>query len=697
MTVLEFRRALEIVAARAASGEGKDGVLALRPIAGEAEARRELRRVGIVMDFLQERPGWTVPTAPPSARKVVEAEIRGAALDPSALSGVRAALAASRSLRATLRHAGVFAELATIAKALVALPDIEAKLDHAIGPDDEILDRSSPELGRIRHRMRTTKNRIVRRMTNFAQRLPKRLAVPNASVSVRDGRYVIPVRREGRGEVGGLVHDESRSGATLFIEPPVAIELTNELRSLERAEEREVRRVLALLTALLAPRADAIAGALDALARFDSLCARALTALAWGGSVPEISADARLRLVDGRHPFLVEGGRPVVPFTLSFDDEEHAVVVSGPNAGGKSVLLRATGLACALSRSGVVPPVGPGTSIPVFSDFFADMGDEQSIADSLSTFSAHLHNLADLLARADARSLVLLDELGAGTDPKEGGALACGVIEELAARGATVLASSHLGELKRLASPGSGIVNASLEFDQELMHPTYRFVKGRPGRSYGLTLARSSGLPRGVVERAQELLGEEETRLDELLTALQKREREAASLSDRLEIERARLSRMATELEGRDKKLRSFEKAAAGRARREARAMLLGARREIERVIRDLRREVRQDAGRLEEASRAARARVEKEAGRRSGEPELSGDGPLPRGTVPLTASDLPTLARGQELVLRANATRATVRSVRSDRVVVEIGGLRLDLALSELSVPTGTSRSRRS
>ena len=685
--MLEFECVLRLVASRTVSEAGRERVMALRPL-GHARAAGELARVAAFMDFLQARRGWEMPAAPPVSDRVAEARVEASTLDAASLLAIGEALAASRTVRSALKTGERLPALGALAARLVKLPSLEAAIDRSIGRDGEVLDSASRELAKVRSSIRHARRGIVEWMTNFAAGLPERLAVPGASPTLREGRYVVPIRREGKTRIGGIVHDESRSGGTLFVEPPAAIELTNELRSLERAEEREIRKVLGELTSIVRPHAEDLLGALDALAELDSLSARARIAAEWRATVPELVRTGSLRLVAASHPLLLEGERRVVPLSFAFEEGERAVVVSGPNAGGKSVFLKTVGLVCSLSQSGVAPPVGPGTRVPAFTAYFADFGDEQSISRSLSTFSAHLQNIARLLDASDARSLVLLDELGAGTDPKEGSALARAVIEALVDRGATVVVSSHLGELKRLASPNSGIVNASLEFDHEHRQPTYRLVKGRPGRSYGLALAEGAGLPAGVLGRARSYVGDDEARLDEVLANLERREREATDLADELEAGRRHVRQRARGLDLRERALRNGEKRARNLARRDARELLLAARKEVEDTIRELHRRAREGAD-LERAARAARRRIEGLASShypRAPEREVPQD--LPPGTEPLGPEVLSTLVPGKELVLRANAAKARVSSVRANRVVVEVGGLRLDLAPDELAVP---------
>ena len=538
-------------------------------------------------------------------------------LEPTQLHRAGVLLNSSRRLWAEFEaRDDRYPELTTVAQMLVSRREIEDTIERCVDAEGHVLDGASRELKKVRGKLRGAHARIVKKLEAFVTTLPERFVVADGSVTIRDGRYVIPVRREGKGEVGGIVHDESQSGATLFVEPPAAIALMNEVRDLEREEGREIRRVLGELTAEITEERDALRGALDALVDFDSLHARARSALSWRAAVPELadSDNPTLHIRDGRHPLLLEKDpTSVVPFDLELNEQERAVVVSGPNTGGKSVFLKATGLICALAQSGVVPPVGPRTRLRVFDSFFADIGDEQSIVQSLSTFSAHLANLSAIVTEAGPRSLVLIDEMGTGTDPAEGAALARAVLEELVAKKATTIVSSHLGELKRLDGDGSGIVNASLQFDADQMEPTYRFLKGRPGRSYGLAIARRLGFPGEVLDRAETYREDDGARMEETLARLERLEREAEKLVHQLDLERAQTARLKEGMEGRERTLRDFERNADDRAQEGARQLLLEARAEVDAAIAELRAAFEKGAD-LEESTRQARRRVEKAA-----------------------------------------------------------------------------------
>ncbi len=346
----------------------------------------------------------------------------------------------------------------------------------------------------------------------------------DASVTLRNGRYVIPVRREGRGSIGGIVHDSSHSGQTLFVEPPAAVEAGNRIRELESEEIAECERILLELTETLRPEREGLGDALEALIALDALYGRARYALAAGCTDAEIvAARDGFHVREGRHPLLLAQGIAVVPFDLAMFPEERTLLVSGPNTGGKTVLLKALALCALMVQSGIPAPVGPETRFPCFDDVFADIGDEQSLEASLSTFSAHLKHLKEILDGASADALVLVDELGSGTDPLEGAALGGAILEELTRRGTTTIATTHLGALKELASEVPGVVNASLQFDAERLAPTYRLIKGIPGRSYGLAIAQRLNMPAEVLRRAEERVPQMERDLSALLADVERR------------------------------------------------------------------------------------------------------------------------------------------------------------------------------
>lgn len=674
LQILEFAEVLEYVAGFACSDAGRRAVLALEPSVDRETVQARLTALDEAGRFLAAREAWALPDFPDAMHATGRLAVDGSVLSPQELHAVGRLLTAGRVLLGSLNEAvAELPTLAALASRLLVAKGIETAVVRAVDAEGAVLDGASSELKRIRARLSGAHNRVVAHLERFLEGLDERHRVPGASVTIREGRYVIPVRREGKRSVGGYVHDESASGATVFVEPSSAIELMNGVRELERAETREVQRILRQLTDRCRPHSEELARSMAALTEMDRRVALARAAARWNGSVPEVGGGP-LRIRGGRHPLLVATGIDAVPFDLDLDPEESVVVVTGPNTGGKTVFLKAVGLIASLAQSGVVPPVGPGTRLPIFRGIFADVGDEQSISDSLSTFSAHLRNLQEILRDADQGSLVLVDEPGTGTDPKEGEALARALIETLAERRCVAVVTSHLGGLKRLAAPDNRIVNASLHFDGECLAPTYRFSKGRPGRSYGLAIARGLGFPNEVLDRAERYRDRADARLDDLLENLEKKERRVARVLAELDGERERLTTLDAKLGEREEGLRRVEREHTSRARTDARRLLLDARKEVESVIAVLKE--RAGAGdSLSEVSRAARRTVE-EAARALREPPPATSAP-PAGEVLLTA--------GARVRVGAAGAVGEVVAVEAERVVVNVGGVRMSVAPGRL------------
>lgn len=668
LRILEFGKVLEYVAGFAATRAGREAVLALEPLAEPDGIRERLTAVEETRRFLSTRDDRVFPSAPEVGAAIGRLGVEGSVLAPEELAGVGGLLRDGAALKDRLAEgARALPTLLALRGRLLAQPQLAAAIGRSCDADGTVPDTASRELARIRGRLAGAHNRVVAHLEGLLDGLDERHRVARASVTIREGRYVIPLRREGRRTVGGYVHDESSSGATLFVEPPSAIEMMNRVRALERAEAREIRRVLRRLTQRCRPFAAAMADSLAALTEMDRRVALARAADRWDGSVPEVG-EGPLRIRSGCHPLLAAGGSGVVPFDLELDGDEGVVVVTGPNTGGKTVFLRSVGLISALAQSGVVPPVGPGTRLQVFDSLLAESGDGQSIADSLSTFSAHLKGLRSILREAGPRSLVLVDEPGAGTDPEEGEALARALVETLAERGCTAVVTSHLGGLKRLAAAGNRIVNASLNFDGERLMPTYRFSKGRPGRSYGLAIARGLGFPAEVLDRADAYRDDAGARMDDLLADLEGKERLASRMLAELEGERERAAALRSEMETREETLSRAERQHSARARREARRMLLEGRARVEEAIAGLEERVRAGDD-LREASRAARRMVE-DAVRALDVPEA----PPPR----VDQAAEPRLEPGAKVRMIDSGARGAVVSVDGERVVVNVRGLRL-------------------
>ena len=609
--VIEFERALDLVAGFASSSLGAARLRESSPVSDRDWIEREHSRVSAMRAITGGEARWRPQNVIDITQALARLRVQGASLSPADLLALRNFLRSSRltadSFKSDKIPAVTLAMIRAEIDGLIIAPKEEKALEAAVDDDGNIRDDASFALRRIRREMRGAQGEIVRMLERIVARLESRFQVPDMSVSVRNGRFVIPVRREARSVVGGIVHDTSSTGGTLFVEPPAAVEAGNRIRELEAEESEEIERILLELTEVIRPARADLVTALESLIVLDSLYARAQFALKLKcGNIEFGAAEEGFNVLDGRHPLLIAQGINVVPFDLALEPKERTLLISGPNTGGKTVLLKSIGLFAAMAQSGIPVPVSNESRLAVFDDIYADVGDEQSISSSLSTFSAHLKNLAEVLRSATSSSLVLIDELGSGTDPVEGAALGGAILEALTARGSLSIATTHLGALKELSAEVDGVVNASLQFDSVALAPTYRLIKGIPGRSYGISIARRLQLPDDVLTRAEERLPTGERDVNALLAELEarehtltEREKEAAVIDEDV---RSRAKRVAE----REGKVRERERTAERDARREARRLLLDARAEVDRTIRELK-----ESAAADEAAREARRRME--------------------------------------------------------------------------------------
>ncbi len=619
LAILELSRVLAHVSQRAHSTPGAAAVRALAPATQLDAVQAEHRRVSAMRTLLASEPAWTAEQIPDLAAPLARLRVEGASWTAAELLQGAVFLRSSRRMREALneprRNAMARAVLQSFADALVSQRGLEEAIGRCISDDGAVRDDASPALRKIRQELRRAEGELVRLLEREMGKLEAHHQVSDASVTMRNGRWVMPVRREARVIVGGLVHDTSGTGATLFVEPPAAVEFGNRLRELEVDEQREIERILRDLTALLHPLHAPLRAAFAAMVALDSLYARARYALdVHAGDVEFVTPAGGCEFVHARHPLLLAQGIDVVPFTLALTAHERTLLVSGPNTGGKTVLLKAIGLLAILAQCGVPVPVAGGSTLPVFDDVFADVGDEQSLEASLSTFSAHLKNQGEILQRATPNSLVLMDEVGSGTDPSEGAALGGAILETLTRRGAMTVATTHLGQLKLLATEVPGVINASLQFDAVRLAPTYRLIKGVPGRSYGISIARRLALPEDVLTLAESRLPTGERDLALLLADVEAREATLAARETDADREAQRIqSRIAT-VSDREKKAREKERELERASRQDARKHLLEARAEVERAIAAVKAAAAEadiSSDRIDQKAREARRAIE--------------------------------------------------------------------------------------
>jgi DNA mismatch repair protein MutS2 len=548
----------------------------LEPSADPVIVARGLDETDQARALMQDRPGVGIGAAH-DIGPAVERAARGGRLDAAQF------LEIATTLDATARLATLLADdrrtlLREVGRELHALPAVRSTLARSFDPVGEMLDTASPRLGGLRAAVRIAYDRLRRRLDSLVgAELGNALQEP--IITLRNGRYVVPVKAEARSRVKGIVHDASGSGQTLFIEPLVAVELGNAWREAQLAEADEIARILDELSALIAANAGAMRETLDALARFDLWMAKAALAAEMGGSRAETTERHEAILLSARHPGLT--GR-VVPIDIRLGDGYSALVVTGPNTGGKTVTLRTLGLLSLMHQAGLHIPAEAGSRLPVWRDVFADIGDEQSIAQSLSTFSGHLRSIIRIVDAAGPGTLVLLDELGAGTDPTEGSALAQALLDHFIRAGALIAATTHYAELKAYAHTTPDARNAAVEFDLETLSPTYRLTIGLPGGSQAFAIAERLGLPEAIVADARSRLTDSQQSFEATLASLKASE---GATSEALERARAAELRAVEALHAAQEERR--------RARRERDEAVLAARSEAERIVDELRTEVR--------------------------------------------------------------------------------------------------------
>lgn len=588
LELLGWPAILEHLAARASTAHGRDRCLAAtlyvdaRDVAHELEITNQARQLATMTNGI---PLGGIADIRAALRRAEQ----GGTLDAAQLSDVAATLeSASRLKHFLASHGESFPHMGRMAEPLSEQPHLVREIRRCIDPTgNEVKDQASAPLAEIRSRIGRLSAQVKQQVQAMVHTHAQYLQ--DALVTVRGDRYVLPVRAQHRNHVPGLVHDQSASGQTLFIEPMALVALNNDLQQARLDERDEIQRILETLSALVAACSWDLKATAEGLADIDFAAARAALSEAWNGHPPGL-ADGPPQLFQARHPLLIEAcrreGRAIVPIDLVF--ARPAVLLSGPNTGGKTVGLETLGLCVLMTQAGIHPPVGPSSMLTVYSRVFADIGDPQNLEESLSTFSGHMKTLIRILEDTGSRTLVLLDELGAGTDPQEGAAIARAVIEELLARGSHLLATTHLAELKLLAHELDSVANASMEFDPRTLAPTYRVLMGIPGQSNALATARRLGLAERLVERARTLLESGRDDAGRLMADLMRERQELETARHAAEQARQEADRRISE---QDDRLAGWKAELTGlrrEAKRDLEAELDQARDEIRKVIAEL-------------------------------------------------------------------------------------------------------------
>lgn len=515
MYKLEFNKIQEQLAQLSYSEGGRNKALNLKPSTDEKQVRQWLDETGEAMEALRYGDTGFLSELQLLDPYLAKARADGL-LYPQELYEIKHSLNAAR--KAT-RYAAKekYPGLGRLLEGLQENPDLERSLQATISEEGELRDDASPALKDIRKQINTSRARIRDYLQNFVRSGNNQKLLQDAIVTERDGRYVVPVRQEYRYEVRGIIHDESASGATVFIEPLTVVEHNNRIRSLQMEEKREVERIIRELTRMVAVFSDELASNMEILSEFDFIFARARMAYKQNAFRPRINSQGIVEISRGRHPLL---GEQAVPVNIELGNAFDILVITGPNTGGKTVALKTLGLLTLMAMSGMFIPAREKSLVAIFRNIYVDIGDEQSIEQSLSTFSSHMKNIITILEKVDDHSLVLLDELGAGTDPVEGAALARVILEELKRNKARAVVTTHQSELKKYAYQNQRVENACVEFDPVNLRPTYKLTIGMPGQSNAFQIAARLGLKKELVEKAQQLVPQSEMELGKMISQL---------------------------------------------------------------------------------------------------------------------------------------------------------------------------------
>lgn len=588
LKMLEWPRVVLLLAENATSAAGRDRCLDLEIQTDLEAVSASLRLTTEAKDLLGIVGSFPLGGVHDLRIPIKRVE-QGASLEGADLLAIADTLTAARRLKSFLQdHDEEFPALAELAVPIVPLPKLIDEIRRAFDASGELSDHASPQLGMIRHDLNACHSELRTRLQRMLR--SHAAALQEAIITQRGDRFVLPVRADSKGQVPGIVHDQSATGMTLFIEPMGTVELNNRATKLKLDERAEIERILARLTALVAEHGEEIRWTMEALAEIDFTHAKARLSVALDGYSPRLNRTGATILYGARHPLLAQSGK-VVPIDLTIGERQDVVIVTGPNTGGKTVSLKTLGLVTLMTQAGLHPPLAPGSQVAIFRAVFADIGDEQSLQQSLSTFSGHMRNIIRILSRADHRTLVLLDELGAGTDPQEGAALARSIIEELQTRGARLMATTHYGELKLLAYEQAGVLNASVEFDVKSLSPTYRLLMGVPGQSNAITIATALGLSPTLAARAKEHLRLAKSDAAEIIARLEAEQLEAARARAEADRMLAQAEGMRSEYEAKLSSWSQERKELREHARAELAQELEGARSEIAAVTRDLQSE----------------------------------------------------------------------------------------------------------
>jgi DNA mismatch repair protein MutS2 len=690
--LLEFDKLVRIISGYSLSEASGKAVLEILPLAAKEEIEQRQRLIGEIMRMSHLGSPLKLSTFPDISRLIIKVRPEGAVLEPAELSGFLPVLSMSTEVSRQIAGADGLPELKELTCGLTGFPDLLRLLKRSIDGEGNILDGASPLLSELREKIRRLDTRLRKKLEEMVRDEHISVFLQDDFITKRSGRWVIPVRMDSKGQVAGVVHDVSKSGETAFVEPLAIISTANELENVVAEEKGEEIRILKHISAIIRKESQEIAGEYEIIVHLDLLNSIAKFAHAWRMEIPLISDSRALSLIKARHPLLLLAfkktgeSKEVVPLDVGLGNGKTIMVITGSNAGGKTIAVKTIGLLLMMALSGMPVPADSGSCFPLVENILVDIGDEQSIENNLSTFSAHVSNISAILKSATARSVVLVDELGTGTDPEEGAALACAVLKELGNSKALVFATTHLSDIKGFVHRSESMVNASMEFDRDKLTPLYRLRVGEPGQSHALETARRYGLPDSIIDSAKAMLGGVKVEFDNLIADLNgKREHYEKALAELEELRKDAESK----LDKADRTLAEAEKRkkdTLADAYTEASELLRGTKKEIRDLMEDLRKREKAES---REALREAKQKIE--ARQKDVEEVVK-----TYAAEEMETPSLEQLAEGDIVFARSLGYDASIIKInrKLKRVRVGTGNVEIELPLSDIGLKKGKSLS---
>jgi len=684
LKVLEFDKIVDRLAAMAVTDMGKEKACSIVPETDLTVINELLKETTDGRDFILKR-GNPPLSGSHDIRGSLKRTAMGAILTPGELLKIAEVLNACRNLKNYSEDRETDEEencVKVLISQLEVNRHIEEKIKNAIISEEEIADNASPALSEIRRKIREFQNLIKDKLNEIVRSSKYQKIIQESIVTMRGDRYVIPVKQEHKNEIPGLVHDMSASGATVFIEPMAVVEANNNIRQLKIKEQLEIERILSELTSDVSGFLSQLETDISILGKLDFIFAKAKLSLDYDCSCPVINQDGYTEIKKGRHPLLDK--KRVVPIDFRIGKKFDTLVITGPNTGGKTVTLKTVGLFTLMARAGLHVPAGDGTVISAFEKVFADIGDEQSIEQNLSTFSSHMKNIVNILKVAGKDSLVLFDELGAGTDPTEGAALAIAILEYLRSVGAVTVATTHYSEIKMYAVTTEGVENACCEFDVQTLMPTYKLLIGIPGKSNAFAISQRLGLSERIIDRAREFMTQEDIKFEDMLISMEESRRKIENDKIAVQNYKLEIEKLKKELEEQKNKIALQKDKIIREAKENARRILIDAKREADDIISSLKRlETEREAYETAKAAEELRMKLKKKI---SSTEESLAVNLMPESSEDITPEKIKP---GDSVVILNLDKKGTVLELpdKNGQVLVQVGIMKINVPINNLKI----------